>query len=69
MAIHTWHWGKLVILWTWGVVCVGLMLVSFLEPISESPGLHWVELILILIILVGLSVITWRWLGAKEGRG
>jgi len=67
MPIHRWHWGKLVILWAWGVVVVGPTLWSFFTtPIREAPGIAAVTFVTSLVVLVALTAVTWRWLGGKE---
>jgi len=64
MAIKKWHVGKVILLWAWGVVLCTLAL-----QILKSTGNFVVGFIVIgaLIVLpVSLSVITWKWLSAKE---
>lgn len=67
MAIRKWHPGKLIILWVWGGTAVALALTDFLtRPVSSSPLTHLVEFAFVLIVLLVLSSVTWRWLGGKE---
>lgn len=66
MAIKRWHYGKLIILWGWGVVVVALAL-QFLETISsERYVLGTVLLLVVGGVPIALSVVTWRWLSGKE---
>jgi hypothetical protein len=68
--ITRWHPGKLIILWSWGVLIAGLAITRFLTtPVEESPLVHLVELTTALIILVGLSIVTWKWLGDRKSKG
>jgi hypothetical protein len=67
MSIQRWHWGKLVILWAWGIVLAGPMLARFFShPIAEAPGIAGFTFVASFTILMGLTVITWRWLGGKD---
>ena len=64
MPVKTWHVGKLVLLWVWGLVAVGLS-VQFLRSV-ENPLLGFFLIAVIVGSPVVLSVITWKWLGGKE---
>ena len=67
MAIRTWHYGKVVMVWIWGSVVVGLTLTDFTGgPVSTAPITHLLELATALVILITLSAVTWHWLGGKE---
>ncbi|QNI33892.1 hypothetical protein H7849_08290 [Alloacidobacterium dinghuense] len=67
MSIQKWHVGKLIILWSWGGVIAALALTDFTtRPVNSAPGLHLIELLIVLIILVALSAVSWHWLGGKE---
>ena len=67
MAIRKWHPGKLIILWTWGGVFVALLLTDFLtRPVGSGPLAHLFEFVIVLIVLLALSAVTWRWLGGRE---
>jgi hypothetical protein len=67
MPIGKWHFGKLIILWTWGLLLAALSLTHFvISAVSASPLLHLFELIFVLFVLLVLSMVTWRWLGSKE---
>jgi hypothetical protein len=67
MRISHWHPGKLILLWSWGGIIAGLALTSFLAtPVALSPLTHLLALLTALLILVGLSVITWIWLGDRK---
>ena len=66
MAIRTWHVGKLVLLWIWGLVLVGVAL-SLLEA-EVSWLIGYVLIAGIVVVPAGLSVLSWRWLGGREGR-
>jgi hypothetical protein len=72
MAIRRWHYGKLVMLWAWGVA---LMFVCYqvLRSMGDTQsglGLAagFVMIAAVIAIPVGLSVITWKWLTGKEAR-
>ena len=62
-----WHWGKLVILWAWGAIAVAVLWRVFL---SLTPGVQPVlttgVLGVAVALLLGLSVVTWVWLGGKD---
>lgn len=68
MAIGKWHLGKLIILWAWGAALACLLLTDFLRsPVESSPYRHLFEFLILLLTLLTLSAVTWRWLGSKEG--
>jgi hypothetical protein len=67
VPIGRWHWGKLVILWAWGGVGGALLLARFLSaPADASPMTSAFAFLGSFTVLVGLSIITWIWLGGKE---
>ena len=67
MAIRNWHPGKLIILWTWGGVFVALLLTDFLtRSVGSAPLAHMIEFVIVLVVLLALSAMTWRWLGGRE---
>jgi len=67
MSIRKWHLGKLIILWLWGGGAAAFALSDFsTSPVRSSPNLHLFELVFAVLCLLGLSVITWIWLGGKE---
>ena len=69
VAIQDWHWGKLIILWAWGGTLSALLLTFFvLEPVNDAPARSAVSLLIMIVLLLALSAITWRWLGGKEPR-
>lgn len=69
MAIKDWHYGKLIILWAWGVVVVALAF-QFLGTIpSERYVLGTILIGAIAGVPIALSVVTWRWLSGKEEKG
>jgi hypothetical protein len=44
-----------------------LALTQFLgSKVESSPIAHLLELLIVLLILLGLSVVTWKWLGGRE---
>lgn len=64
MAIRNWHYGKIILLWVWGLLLVVLSL-----NVLESVGNFLIGFPLIGVIVgipVALSVITWKWLSGKE---
>lgn len=66
-SIRRWHWGKIVMLWAWGGTVVALLLGGFLSsPASDSPVFSTFALLASLALLIGLSLLTWTWLGGKE---
>ena len=68
MAVTSWHKGKLIILWAWGVVVGGLALTAFVTtPVENAPTAHLLELLCAIATPLVLSILTWRWLGAREG--
>jgi len=69
MKIQRWHWGKIVILWAWGGLFVSLLLTRFLSQRADAdPTMSSVSFLGSLGILATLSVVTWVWLGGKDGR-
>jgi hypothetical protein len=67
VSIRRWHWGKIVIVWAWGGVLVGLLLTNFLSsPATQSPARSTVTFLGSLGILVALTALTWTWLGGRE---
>ena len=67
MAIHRWHWGKLVILWSWGGLAAAFLLTVFVStPVLDNPVRATVSLLVGALILVLLSGVTWVWLTGKE---
>lgn len=66
MGIKRWHYGKLILLWGWGVLVVALAF-QFLGMISSQRFVLGTVLILVIVgVPVALSVVTWRWLSGKE---
>ena len=67
MAIRRWHWGKLVILWAWGLAVAGPLFAFFQRQQGEniSPA-QATAFLLSVLVLVALSAVTWRWLGGRE---
>jgi len=67
MNVRRWHWGKIAILWAWGGFVVALLLTKFLSQKAETdPVASLVSFLGSLLILAGLTSVTWRWLGGKE---
>lgn len=64
MEIKKWHWGKIVILWAWGII-ITLVIVKILESINNYV-LGFLLIGLVFISPFVLSIITWKWLGGKE---
>lgn len=64
MAIKNWHVGKLVMLWTWGFVFVGLALSLLESKVSWFFGYPLIGGILVVPAI--LSVLTWKWLSGRE---
>ena len=61
MAFKNWHYGKLIILWAWGIA-VAKLIMQFSKPGIRSLIISAV----IFGIAVTLSVITWKWLSYKQ---
>ena len=66
MSIRKWHFGKLIILWSWGTVLSALVLTRFMTHPTDPTILLACELAFVVLTLVTLSVVTWCWLGSKE---
>jgi len=69
MALKSWHYGKLIILWVWGafLATFAWYFLNDFEPEGTGELISGFLLIaLLLAIPAGLSVITWKWLGGKE---
>lgn len=50
-----------------GGLFAALLLTHFMgTSVTLSPLIHLVEFVLVLLVLVVLSVVTWHWLGGKE---
>ena len=69
MAIRHWHYGQLILLWAWGAVISSFTL-YVLATLSPDRYIIGSGLIVIAIAIPAvLSIATWKWLSAKEGRG
>ena len=67
LHIRKWHKGKIIILWAWGAAFAGLMLTNFLSArLTSSLALPSLEFLGAFSTLLGLSVLTWHWLGDRE---
>jgi uncharacterized protein YacL len=67
VPVRKWHPGKLIILWAWGGLVVALALAEFMSsPADSAPVPHLLELAGAVVILLVLSLLTWRWLGGRE---
>ena len=69
MTIKTWHVGKIVLLWAWGaaVIVVDLYVQKeYLAALTEHVLIGFALLSLLVIIPIGLSILTWRWLSGRE---
>jgi hypothetical protein len=69
MRIKTWHAGKIVLLWAWGIAVIIVDLYvqkEYLAALTEHVVIGFALLSLLLIIPIGLSILTWRWLSGKE---
>ena len=68
MAIRKWHVGKVILLWAWGAIFCGIIILTIIgtKEWSPGPGLGLMLILTLLTILIALSVITWKWLGGKE---
>jgi len=65
--VRRWHYGKLIILWSWGGLAAAILLTQFMaQPVAKSPLTHLLEIAFFLIIIASLSALTWHWLGGKE---
>ncbi len=67
--VQRWHYGKLIILWTWGAVLVGVTL--YIVVVLPPDYFLFGTLLLLAsgIVPIGLSIVTWRWLTGKEHEG
>ena len=63
MAIRKWHVGKVILLWAWGAIFCGIIILTIIGTKEWSPG---PALGLILVTTLLLSVIKWKWFGGKE---
>lgn len=65
-GIRRWHYGKIVLLWAWGIaLCVAIIQV-IINTGTENFVRGFILIGLLFAILISLSVITWKWLGGKE---
>lgn len=72
MPITRWHIGKLVLLWVWGAALTLLALAGAQAVPSKEVSwalLGWGLLLFAALVPIGLSVITWIWLGGREDSG
>ena len=68
VGIRRWHWGKIVILWSWGGLIVALLLTRFLsQRVEVDPTVSSLSFVGCLVLLIALTVVTWIWLGGKDG--
>ncbi len=68
MSIRKWHHGKLIVLWSWGAFLSAVALTDVKTAIADKwTFFRLCELLFVLILLIALSVVTWIWLGSKEG--
>jgi len=68
MSIRKWHHGKLIVLWSWGtLLSVGALTEVKTAQADSLTLFRLCELLFALCILITLSVVTWIWLGGKEG--
>jgi hypothetical protein len=71
VAVIEWHPGKLILLWAW---CVALALLGLFGvramPSGSRVGIlvGFTLLVFAVTVPVALSVITWIWLGGREGK-
>ena len=67
MPIKKWHYGKLVILWGWTILLIGLFL-KYLEELQAHNRTLWQFTLIILMggLLITMSVVTWKWLTGNE---
>jgi len=67
IEVTRWHAGKLIIIWGMGGVASGIALMRFLSgSVVDSPIEHLIALLIALLILLGLTAITWHWLTGRE---
>ena len=65
-TIKTWHRGKLLLLWIWGLIFTGFSL--HLLRSEEQVVSGFILIIFIIGIPVILSVMTWIWLSGQESK-
>ena len=70
MAIARWHYGKIVLLWVWGVVLMWVVFTS-IQALNHPQSLTQLIFAFLLLALLAaiplfLSIVTWKWLGGKE---
>jgi hypothetical protein len=69
MAIKTWHVGKIVMLWAWGIAVIFVdlhLLQQFKSFLTEHVLTGFSVLAILLLVPLALSILTWRWFSAKE---
>jgi hypothetical protein len=64
MNIKKWYYGKIILLWAWGVVLIAALL-KMLET-TEHFVFGFLLIALLFIIPIFLSIITWKWFSGKE---
>jgi predicted membrane channel-forming protein YqfA (hemolysin III family) len=70
MAIARWHYGKIVLLWVWGLALMGIVF-TWIQALSHPQSAGQLSFAFLLLALLAaiplfLSIITWKWLGGKE---
>ena len=70
MAVARWHYGKIVLLWIWGVVLMWIVFTSIQalrHPQSVMQLIFDFSLLAVLAVIpLLLSIVTWKWLSGKE---
>ena len=66
MAIRHWHSGKLVILWVWGLLGMGLCYSGLITIDKEKYLIGFFLIGILFAVPLLLSRITWIWLSGKE---
>ena len=67
MAIKNWHFGKIILLWAWGIVFTLLLMIQLESSKKENYVLGSILILFVVATPLILSVITWRWLSGREG--
>ena len=69
--VANWHWGKIVLIWGVGAVLVwiGFSALDYQYEWEKNGYAFLLSLILLATLIVtpvALTIITWRWLSAKD---
>lgn len=66
MALRNWGIGKLIILWVWGALISIVAYTNYPHVPPDRPAVGYLLLLAIVAPPMLLSIVSWRWLSARE---